>query len=169
MDDPKYKVAFELGFPPHQISIALRSFRFKCAGDLVDYLNSQLYGDFYDDEEPPAARATAPTADQLCIQLRDTLKLSGGSKASSQVDDLSMKLKDDLCLEKQTDQTSLLLKETRALYASLHCIRCKIERRNVLTFPCCHITLCKFCSVAVRACPMKECGESIASTIDVHL
>ena len=137
MTDSKYRVALELGFPPHLVILALRNHSFQTAGDLVDYLNDSLYTNF-DDEI---------AADGLCLLLKETLTLDSSSK---------------------DDEMNLLLKETTQLYASVHCLLCKIERRAILTFPCCHFALCTSCSSTVLVCPDKDCKTPIASTICVR-
>lgn len=141
MTDTKYRAALELGFPPHLISLALRNHSFETAGDLVDYLNDTMYVD--DDEE----MAVAVACNDLSILLKETLTLDTSSKI---------------------DEMSLLLKETTQLYVSIRCLLCKIERREILTFPCCHFSICKSCSLTACVCPDKNCQTPIVSTIRVR-
>ena len=140
MTDSKYRAALELGFPPHLISLALRNHSFETAGDLVDYLNDSLYSN--EDE-----KMTAAACDDLSLHLKETLTLDSSSKV---------------------DEMNLLLKETKGLYHSVRCLLCKIERRSILSFPCCHFALCTSCSLTALVCPDKNCQTPIASTVRVR-
>ena len=144
MTDSKYCVALELGFPPHVISRALRERSFQNAGDLVDYLNENLYTSEDEVEEMDTSESN-----DLCTLLKCAMSLN---------DNTSPKL----------DETNLLLKETTELFASVHCLQCKIERRGILTFPCCHVALCTSCSVTTHVCPSKNCLSPIDSTLRVR-
>ena len=141
MKDSQYRAALELGFPPHLISLALRKRSFQTAGDLVDYLNDSLHSNF--DEE----KATAAVSDDLSLLLGESLTLDTSSKV---------------------DEMSLLLNETTHLYVSVRCLQCKIERRSILTFPCCHLGLCRSCSSTALVCPDKDCQTPIDSTMSVR-
>ena len=113
---------------------------------MVNFLNETLYTVFDEEKED----VTAP--DNLSILLKEamTLEDNKNSEASSTF-----------------DETDLLLKETTELYVSVRCLRCKIERRGIITFPCCHIALCLSCSLTAVICPSKDCLTPIASTLRV--
>lgn len=45
------------------------------------------------------------------------------------------------------------------------CMRCNSMERDVLSLPCCHVTVCSLCSPTVNTCFM--CQESIANKLKV--
>ena len=74
-------------------------------------------------------------------------------------------------LEQQLQQMKLvdnpLWRETVQLYVKSHCLVCKLEKRSIITLPCCHFSLCSKCARKTLRCPLKECEDVILQTLHV--
>ena len=62
-----------------------------------------------------------------------------------------------------------LLEETKFYYRQSICLRCDSRKRNVVCLPCCHLTLCSFCSVIASRCYRPDCKVPIESTIETFI
>ena len=141
-----YHIAVEFGFDEKIVKRALAKYKFKSAGDFVDYLEmneDEFAVDEEVDEEP------APGEEEIAIVTPpDEEKVAPTATA-------------------QPNKT--LREETEALYRRSQCLNCFDRKRCVVTLPCSHFTICDQCQKRVKKCPLSDCGETIECSITTYL
>ena len=151
MTDSKIQVALEFGFSYAQICLALQRNTFLNAGELVDYLSEEMV--YWEVE-------ACLSPDELAQQMKKTLSLQEEKDSTQQA---CASIKHDLC-----ELPPSLYEETYDLKYKALCLRCRERKRNVLSFPCCHMGLCLVCSYTATHCPSRDCATFIESTMLVH-
>ena len=149
--DVRVRAALELGYPAHRIAIAMKRHSFRSAGALVEY----LWDHIMEEEEEDVEMGAIPSAPPPPAVFDDDV-----SKLTRSVSGLKLKSSSDLANE--------LLKETQHLHVMVHCLTCRLEKRNVLLLPCCHLSICSNCVKHVKSCPMKDCKQLIENTFVVY-
>ena len=145
----QYEVAVELGFPEKVVSRALKKYKFKTAGDLVDYLEMHPV-EFSMDEE--VEEEPAPGEEKITIVGFPTEVACSSSFSNT---------------AKPREKT--LLEETEDLYRRSVCQGCFSRRRCFVTLPCSHFAICELCQKRLRKCPLSDCQEKIECSIQTYI
>ena len=133
-------VALELDFPEKIVRRALRKYRFECAGDFVDYLES--CGDEFEMETEDEKEEVNPVEKNISI-------VPSPSEANNQVGKTELTVRE----------------EAKILFRQSRCLMCWKEKRAFVCLPCCHFSLCKKCESFAKYCPFPSCTEKITATI----
>lgn len=139
--DTLFRVALEFDYPEAIVRRAMRERTFYAAGELIDYLE-----DHWNEFEM--------NGDELEMNGNDQNK-----EASINVKELKQEV-----VNKQLG----LKEETEILYRQSICLVCQSRKRNYVTLPCSHFTLCDTCERTIHHCPIRSCGEQILSTIHTY-
>ena len=143
-------VALELGYPEKIVKRALRKYKFKDAGSLLEYVDTHM--DELEGEEDEEEKEEPPPEEKK-ITILPTHEKSVASAANTGPD----------------QKRKLSLKEeTEILYRQSKCVKCLENARTFLCLPCCHFTLCDACEKTSRACPLRDSQEAIAATIRTY-
>ena len=136
--ETQYRVAVEMGFPENITKRVLRKNAFKSAGNLVDYLETNLEmleaEEENDKEEERQEKIETPATTSIVAAL----------------DNLSLRV------------------ETENLYKQSVCLVCFKRKRTFVILPCSHFTVCDFCERKTRKCPRTDCQEEIECTIRTY-
>ena len=153
--DVQREVAVELGFPEKVVSRALKKYKFKTAGDLVDYLEMHPVEFSMDEEveEEPAPGEEKITIVGFPAEADDEVVHSSSSSISSTA--------------KPREKT--LLEETEDLYRRSVCQGCFSRKRCFVTLPCSHFAICELCEKRLRKCPLSDCQEKIECSIQTYI
>ena len=154
MNSTQYKVAIEMGFDPDRVRRVLTRQSFKCAGDLIDCLEDIVSSeeektDKNDDDEDDKKVAEKV---ENTITVQEATPPPAAAAAAAEVATTSVR-------------KLSLREETQILYFRSVCLRCQERKRTVVCLPCCHLTLCTFCSQLAISCPLPDCRQPIKETI----
>lgn len=145
-----YKVAIELGFPNRTVERALKKYKFKSAGSLVDYIETHRE-EFEVDNEEEEAEADEEKITIACFPTEDeSNKAQTEAASSSHISQLTLR------------------EQTEILYRRSICLMCHKNRRCFVILPCSHFALCATCEPSTRKCPLLDCQEYISCTIQTY-
>ena len=148
--DTQYHVAIELGFSEKIVRRALQKYRFKTAGDFVDYLEihtEEFAVDEEVDEEP------APGEEKITIAPfpgEEVVKVESVPSTTAKFE-------------------KALREETEELYSQSVCLKCFERKRCFVTLPCSHFAICDHCEKRLTRCPLPDCREAIECSIKTYL
>ena len=137
----QYRVAVEMGFPENIVKRVLRKHVFKSAGDLVDYLETNLEILEAEEEENDKEEEA---------EKQEKVETPSTTSIVTALDNLSLR------------------DETEKLYKQSVCLVCFKRKRTFVILPCGHFTVCDFCERKTRKCPRTDCQQAVECTIRTY-
>ena len=144
-------IAVELGFPEKIVKRALKKYKFKSAGEFVDYLELNE-DEFVADEELDVE--PIPGENKITI-----IPFPEGEQV----------VKAEVTSTATAKPEKTLREETEDLYRRSVCLNCFSRKRCIVTLPCSHFAICDQCEKRIKKCPLNDCCEEIECSITTYL
>ena len=147
------RVALEMGYEEDEINDALKKYKFKCAGDLIVYLETPVEETEELVQELKLTKIEAASSNAINKKKLETVlnSIEGTSNSNS-----------------PTKPQKTLREETEALYKRSICLSCFQRRRCYVLLPCSHFSICDACEGRIKKCPIRDCLTDIECVVKTY-
>ena len=147
------RVALEMGYEEDEINDALKKYKFKCAGVLIDYLETPVEEIEELVQELKLTKIEAASSNAINKKMLETVlnSIEGASNSNS-----------------PTKPQKTLREETEALHKRSICLSCFQRRRCYVLLPCSHFSICDTCEGRIKKCPIRDCLTDIECVVRTY-
>ena len=163
------RVALEMGYEEEEINDALTKYKFKWAGDLIDYLETPT--DEIEELVQKLKLTKIETASSNAInkkKLETVLNFVEHASAGAIASSNDKEVEGASNSTNPTKAQKTLREETEALYKRSICLSCFQRRRCYVVLPCSHFSICDTCEGRIKKCAIRDCLEDIQCVVRTY-